>query len=573
MTPIIPPLAVRGFGLLSALALAATPATAQLAEFHSIRPSDHSIPNDVFSNPVAGCFRVSSIKDVAYLSGNTLVLCKELGVFSDIEEIATGVTGLVVRRDDVLDQILALVNGVPRVMRQDASTGAWSVNSIQGAVGAQDRMIPGDVDGDGSDDLVTYSSNSGNVVGLKFQSPGSNTVSQYFSLSAPNSVLDVACLNWSGDSDAEIAILTGGKIDIFDQGGAQLATFSCPNGAGHLTTFRNAGETEDRLAWFWEIGTKNVGASVAWNNGQEGPYFLSSYGLGGVATGDYNADGLTDLVLTARTKAEGVILMQADWWHKSSPDSFTDTSGDNLTFELDTQVTGSARVCAAVLADVDNDQDLDVVQPDHYADEVAVFMSGVVYAKAVRGAIEHNVVFIHGWDEWGDPNMEDHGFSFDVQGPSYTVPQIGTPEELWVTVYVTDPASGCFVRDQLSTKKFPAQWGSSSTICQAEVALNMPWLSRDDGKIYCIEWRWASDQTGETRFYPSYVDLAVNTTWIAQMWEMSSDFEPLNTDVPEEEASQGGGGQMLAGPEPTPVFGPQPVCGTGRVPVPEPPPL
>lgn len=504
------------------------------------------------------------------MCGDALVFCNEPAVFSDMNELTTGVTDLVVRRDEELDQIFVLINGTPRVMEYGSQQGGWTVDSVPGATGSQDRMIRGDVDGDGSDDLVAYSSNTSKVTGFRFQSASSNSVQEYFNLNVPNGILDVACLNWNGDGDAEIALLTANKVEIFDQAGAQQASFSCPSNTSHLTVFRNAGETEDRLAWFWEVGTKNVEAKVVYASGQEGPYFLPSYGLAGVTTGDYNADGLTDLVLSARTRAEGIVLVQADWWHKASTDSFTGTSGDNLTFHLDTQVTASARACAAVLVDLNNDQDLDLVQPDQYADEIAMFMSDLTYLPTVQGVIIQDRVILQGWDENGNQSGEPRMLFFDVFGPSYAIPEIGVPTELSVTVYVADSLSGVFSVDQVGTHVFPAQWGQNSTTCVANVGLDMPHLNRGDGRVYCLKWCWVSDARGEDRFYPSYTELFVNSPTTALVLETWPGFRELETLV---DPVSGGGGQQMARPQPAPVFGPQPVCGTGRVPVPEPPPL
>jgi hypothetical protein len=237
---------IRGLALLCAVGLAAPAALAQLTETQTISLADHSINAAALSSPVAGCFRIPSIKDIAFLNNGSLIIGNQPGAFSDLNAVASNVTDLVVRPDSVLDTVFVLRSGTPRAMEYNASSGSWAIRSIVGANSGQTRMVKGDVDGDGNDDLVTYSSQSKTITGLRFASSNSSDLYTTFTIPAPPGVLDLACLNWSGTADTEIAVLTNGGIRVYNQGGAVVASFSCPANTESLTAFRNQGEPADR---------------------------------------------------------------------------------------------------------------------------------------------------------------------------------------------------------------------------------------------------------------------------------------------------------------------------------------
>jgi hypothetical protein len=164
----------------------------------------------------------------------------------------------------------------------------------------------GDLDGNGKPDFVGVSA-AGSVHATVLFNLG-NGAYEVGRLSALAQIDDAVTLDWTGDGDDEVALLTAWGMEVYEGNGPPVSL--TPWGGELLAaSFVEPGSTRESLAVV--AGTDEGAAQylvVAGAEGVEGPYALGPLGVVSMATGDLDGDTDEELVLGVTSAASVLVL-------------------------------------------------------------------------------------------------------------------------------------------------------------------------------------------------------------------------------------------------------------------------
>ncbi len=212
----------------------------------------------------------------------------------------------------------------------------------------------GDLDGDGSSDLIIAGRTSDIVWYEERSNPGSWT--RHSLTTAAEDLGD-----WSTDLEL---------VDIDGDGDADVLTSDWYK--------------DERVVWF-----ENLGAASAWTR-----HVIGGPRAHDIEVGDFDGDGDPDFVTRTQLVPGGVL----EFWRQNTPSSWT-----RSTFNLPSVSTGEG----IDVVDLDDDGDLDVVIPQFWYENVGDFMAGAWVERAYTSAYTHPHTFVKlaDMDGDGDPDV------------------------------------------------------------------------------------------------------------------------------------------------------------------------
>ncbi|MCR9245266.1 MAG: hypothetical protein NXI31_09555 [bacterium] len=338
-------------------------------------PSNGPLQNGNFTAVAAARFTGHVIPDVVFLSSKRAFYGTAPGLHAhaaplpgvsttdDVRDLAVlighgDLTGSNPAHDAV---VLGGENGL-QIWRFDFDIGSWNLEQVGGPEwNGVERIDTHPADPDviyGVDDLGVVRFAEFDPVSGEFENAGSFTVS--------GTPIDLACIDWNGDGQSDVAVLTSTGLTVRDRANTQLGHINDPNGSGSITRVRNTvgvGDTgvyEDRVAWL----IPNPGGNPD----------LLTYGPATVAViplpepfvavgaGDWSNDHDEDIVLATGTNNDVSVLLNLADGLPAAPFVVSVTTGVRVAVAAADPFRPDAK-CTPVIADFDADGDSDLWMP------------------------------------------------------------------------------------------------------------------------------------------------------------------------------------------------------------------
>lgn len=170
-------------------------------------------------------------------------------------------------------------------------------------------------------------------------------------------ILDVEVLDWNGTGDADIALMTASSLTVIDTSNTVLSTASASGVC--ITTVRHKGRTGDQLAWVTNVtGSSNQAIHVVGDGVTETGIVIGPLDVAAVASGDLDADGDSEVLISHRFSGDQVILVNVSS-STSSSESYSWSAYELYTL-AGYGVSFASNAATPVIADLDADTDLDV---------------------------------------------------------------------------------------------------------------------------------------------------------------------------------------------------------------------
>ena len=427
---------------LAALALSA-PAVAQIVTLTPETPGN-PFQREVHAGPPAtlGGFRKAcaghltghALPDVAILAETSVRLAPAPGLHDSV--IGLGPLGV----GNVLD--IAVLSGGGNgaldrlVVLGDAGLVLWSFDPVGRLVSTEGLPLPV---GCVAERIATHPSDTqtvfvvadGGCTIVTAPLPGGPSLQVVAALPSP--ARDVECIDWDGDGDAELAVVTDAALHIVGSG---VSPESFTLGASDITDLclvRNAGQ--EWLAWLRPGSFTDLELALRSLHGAcQIP--LDNHGYTRLAAGDWNGDQREELALSTAANDDLTVLFNVS---VSAPHLFYCDGAVAARLEvIGDGIPRQSNACNAVFTDLDGDQDGDILVP------VASGVSGEEPALAMlRPTIHMNASLIQiaaqsGSAVWSSASPEQFHIAFSC-APAPGVTHIEVLA--WPSVG-TDPAEG-----------------------------------------------------------------------------------------------------------------------------------
>ncbi len=266
-------------------------------------------------------------------------------------------------------------------------------SAVDGPWDSCKRILAGDITDNGRIDLVAVRGNDMTI--LVQHSPfGFPTPGPSFSFSATAPILDIALLNWSGNSNLEIAVITTSGIEIYNFFGNERFAFSVTTAAAVIAPFRQSGYPRDRLAVAAEFPTNNA-LFILDQTGIETPAInFGAIKTVGIDAGDVDDDGSDDLVLRSDTTEEVIVF------YNSSAGTPTFSMANSSLIDIglgDAPATGDESF--PDLSDFDLDGDLDLFVCSFVQDTAYLLSNQVFDRSTITPTLTSSTVYVVGGNQ------------------------------------------------------------------------------------------------------------------------------------------------------------------------------
>ncbi len=293
-----------------------------------------------------------------------------------------------------------------------------------------------DLDGDGEPDIVGIASDQRSILRCFADGPGGSGFQPAAPIPEPLDLLDVVPVDWDGDGERELIVLTRRGLLVLDAAGTILATVVHLSVTGCIARFRAddvaAGEL---LAWTRRASGGGSELVVLADGLQEGPWPLA-FDLCGTQTsieptallaGDYDLSGGDELLLAHDANLTAVVLanLGADEPPLSGPpgphfDPASQWAHDIVS--LGPTPFGPGGVGIPAFTQIDGDGPDDLGFPVSENPRVEVFVS-LPYHRAIGGGQPNSAQIVAEETEFGpgpDHGTLRFGFEIPVRYASYT---------------------------------------------------------------------------------------------------------------------------------------------------------
>lgn len=256
----------------------------------------------------------------------------------------------------------------------DGSGGFSSTATINLATDIE-RLIVGDLDGDGSQDLVVAGATAQNLTIHFGQGNGSFDAPQVVA-TATYSSRDVRLADLDGDSDLDIvssSTTNAGIVALLNNGGR---TFSAPVVSASGSTARGLALADvDTDGDLDAITTRETtsNAEIYLNNGSGSFSFSSAFAVSGdpqyIETADVNGDGFSDVIVPGSAGNSVSVALGNGSGGFATPTSYSQGSGLRST----------------AVGDIDGDGAVDILSANDSSSNIGVFLGNPITTGDARG--------------------------------------------------------------------------------------------------------------------------------------------------------------------------------------------
>jgi hypothetical protein len=386
----LPPLALFAATLgLAAPAPSQTAVPFQGEEHASAWPASIDDPGP-FRRSVWGQLTAEGVRDVALIDGSQLVLlanADELFAVTLVDSPVDDLDRLAGAGAGGLDA-LATVGpaGLRRQWYEPATQSlAWAAIETTAWAGAK-LVRAADLDGDGLSDLAGIGADGRSVL-FQMATGSATAFSAGPGFSAQASVRDLVLLQWDLDLPLEVALLTDLAIEVHDQGGALLDTFTGAIPGGTFCAIGQAGQTRERLAWITEYAPPAYQyLMVLGSAGVTDIVDLGALDAFAVVPTDYDLDGDDDILISHRFSYELLWIKNQRTPQNPSGATFTQ-AGDRKVFQVPNPGPAPQNAAWPVAADLDGDGDDDVAFANQGAQSFNVYRGEAIDQAAKKARV------------------------------------------------------------------------------------------------------------------------------------------------------------------------------------------
>lgn len=381
---------------LSAIAIFCTTAIAT-----SVSNADGSVPafatrqDLVWTFPTAGVhgaalpaqFTQDRMLDAIALRDDQAFLLYGPDQYDTVVQLGTGILGVAVVRGggiNGLDAIALAGSSGVQVRWSDDTQHLASSTVSTGAIAA---IAAANIDNLFGQDLIALGDDatSFRIFLANPTGPGSFQEGAGFTVAAP--VDSFIVLDIDNDLAPEVALLTGGSLEIRRLDGSLHSAFPGTSSGGSLTRFQQ--HTTFAIAWV-RVAADGLSDEliVVRASGADAALDLGPIGVVHVTAGDLNADKRDDLVVSHRASRQVILLENQS---ATSPGAtFGLGAGQAMTVDIDTAPDNVAPENNAwpVVGDLDNDGDLDVLCTCQATETVAVLHNLTIDADTLKPQVQ-----------------------------------------------------------------------------------------------------------------------------------------------------------------------------------------
>ncbi len=334
--------------------------------------------------------------------------------------------------------VVATSTGIDRWWHESA-TNTWTSASLGGGEADARRIRVGDIDDDGSLDVVSLSSDG---LTLSFVKDIPTTPVET-TLTLPAESVDFVLLNITGNDELEIAIMTASSgTKILEEDGTEVMSFLLGQTGDLLGVIRDSSSTYDRLPAVVKVnGTQYL--TVTDYTGTE-QAILAGTDISVLATGDLGNDGNDEVVFSRVADQNPRELFN----RAPTTTTFSRIVGQTLEFVPATPIQNSpGNVAWPVIADIDLDGDNDMLYPEQLGQKVTYLENDVVDASSlepvvISATLNFNLQLMEG--DLGilfDNPFHDQGNSLEIRAIAWYAAGAGLPISDTATAnVVSDPA-------------------------------------------------------------------------------------------------------------------------------------
>ncbi len=318
-----------------------------------------------FGRALPGDFDGDGFADVVVQHGLQAVLLYAPDRYGAGSKLKVGCTSLAVAFDPVLGRDVVLTVDRMGLSSTTLNSADMSVSSTVIATGDWEtaKWLRARNEASSDDALVAALRQDGqSIVLLELDASSDWAATSLANLSINAPALDGELLDWDGDGQLELAVLTTAGLAIMERNGTLLGSWPQNSTGGHLTAFSENWLSGERLAWHLEGG----GGATEWltvldSGGLHETLDLTGLGIVGMAAGDLDNDGDDEVALSITSARELLVLR-----NQRSPAATTGASfsmPNILTVALgQSNSPAPNNVAKPILADLDGDGDIDFFQ-------------------------------------------------------------------------------------------------------------------------------------------------------------------------------------------------------------------
>lgn len=325
-----------------------------------------------FRRALAGQFTPDRRADLVVLEGDRVALAYGPNGHEALSEVTDGALDVAVVKaggPDGLDSLAVTTDDGLEHWWFDGASGQWKDKLLRRSewVDAPHVVATDLSPSSASVDILGVSDSGTSVYRLSATSMQSFEWSHSTLFSTGSTIRQLIPIEWDGDANLEIAVLTDAKIEVRELNGTLSYSRSCALPGGSLARLQRSQENEDRLAWLGNLNTSGLQVLVVFSDdcGMESSLGMGLLGSVGMTAVDYDLDGDSDLVLSIRSAHDLRVQFDTTDGSMSGAPSFAHTTEGLLLVPIGPTATpaGTNDLETVAFADFDGDGDVDLAAP------------------------------------------------------------------------------------------------------------------------------------------------------------------------------------------------------------------